>query len=190
MRGNSVDLAATYEWDNEGRMTSLAYPMSGPTLQYQYDSMGRLGTITQNVTTVASATYNGPAGQLTALAYGGVNETREYNALGQLTHISVPGRMDMQYVTRPLTPAITIKFGLIAVKRSWETKAHDSSTFSDSRAVGASGVSQRRRGHYGGLRLHSRYATSWIRVNCAEGQRTGTRHRDSDGRSWRETLRA
>ena len=50
-----IDLRASYAWDNEGRMTSQAYPWpldwmdlnsSGTiTFGYQYDSMGRLGAM-------------------------------------------------------------------------------------------------------------------------------------------------
>ena len=98
-----VDLVATYGWDTEGRMTSLGYPSGGSTLGYQYDSMGRLGTIETAyrdypAQPIATAAYNGPEGQLSTLSYGGLTETHQYNTLGQITRMTVPGVMDMQYV--------------------------------------------------------------------------------------------
>ncbi len=40
---------------------------------------------------------NAHAGQLYQLTYGAGTETRQYNSLGQLTHQSVPGSLDMTY---------------------------------------------------------------------------------------------
>ena len=105
-------LTATYQWDNEGRMTQIGYPMcwhngpppSGRLLAMQYDNMGRLNGMTQDIgdgpQPVASAGY-GPAGEVLNLSYFGVNETRTYNSLLQLTRMTAnPGGgnvMDMQY---------------------------------------------------------------------------------------------
>ena len=116
-------LDASYGWDNEGRMTSQAYPVPAfnnttdtLTLGYHYDSMGRLGTMTGDLgdgngaLQYANASY-GPAGELTGLTgvYPGplypfpFDETRTYNSLSQLTGIndSVYGNgssVNMQYV--------------------------------------------------------------------------------------------
>ena len=54
----SAHLDATYAWDNEGRVTSLAYPLSGPTYAYAFDAMGRLSTMTENGSQMAVAGYN------------------------------------------------------------------------------------------------------------------------------------
>jgi YD repeat-containing protein len=95
-----ANLAATYAWDNQGRMTNMTYP-SSPQLTYQYDTMGRLSQITspnyptsvQGYTAFVSATYTA-ANQLSSLQYGaGVNggdytETRSYNSLMQLTGLT------------------------------------------------------------------------------------------------------
>lgn len=95
----TVNLEASYAWDNEGRMTSLGYPAdqygnAGPTDTYAYDAMGRLSS--------QGATW-GAAGEL--LTFNG--ETRTYNTLGQLTRQTAvvptgPGTyttaIDMQYI--------------------------------------------------------------------------------------------
>jgi YD repeat-containing protein len=39
------DFDATYNWDNEGRMTQIGYPENGPVYQMQFDSMGRVGSM-------------------------------------------------------------------------------------------------------------------------------------------------
>ena len=104
-----IDLRASYAWDNEGRMTSQAYPWpvdwmdlnsSGTiTFGYQYDSMGRLGAMNGDQGdgngVSASASY-GPAGELLGLTgsfpYSDSSlpfwETRTYNSLSQVTGIS------------------------------------------------------------------------------------------------------
>jgi hypothetical protein len=73
---------------------------------YQFDSMGRLGGMTEYVngsssgTTVATATY-GAAGEMSGLSYFGLTESRSYNSMFQLTHQSVTNTggtlMDMTY---------------------------------------------------------------------------------------------
>jgi len=89
-----------YQWDDEGRITSMAPSMSlptsrptsasFPTMAYQYDANGRLNTLTSGGSTFATATYT-PAGQLYQLSYGGLTETRTYNSMMQLIAQSVPG---------------------------------------------------------------------------------------------------
>ncbi len=97
--GGRLGYDATYSWDNEGRMTGINY---GPQYGFTYDANGRLGGM-QDVesghgnATVATANY-GVAGEMLGLSYFGYNETRTYNALLQMTHVTVPGMMDMQYL--------------------------------------------------------------------------------------------
>ena len=83
-----VTIDANYEWDNEGRMTSLKGPLDGagnrPVETYSYDAMGRLSA--------GGATY-GPAGEL--LTFNGV--TRSYNNLGQVTRMTKAGMLDVEY---------------------------------------------------------------------------------------------
>ena len=87
-------------YDNEGRMTSEAYPNSGPTYNYAFDSMGRINGMTDSSsnTLVSGITY-GPAGQLLTATYLGYNETRQYNVLNQLTRLTTTGTggIDIQY---------------------------------------------------------------------------------------------
>jgi RHS repeat-associated protein len=78
------NLEAAYGWDNEGRMTSLTGPSDGPLESYTYDALGR--------PTSGGATYN-DAGQL--WTFNGV--TRSYNSLGQVTRMTAPGTMDVEY---------------------------------------------------------------------------------------------
>lgn len=95
----TVTLAATFAYDNEGRMTQETYPTdnSGTTanLSYTFDSMGRLNTMTDNVAmqqVITGATY-GPANELTSITGGSyygawAGETRGYNSLKQLIGIT------------------------------------------------------------------------------------------------------
>ena len=109
-RGGSsqtINLAATFSYDNEGRMTGETYPAdnSGTTanLSYTFDSMGRLNTMTDNIamqTLITGASY-GPANELLSItangylgAWGG--ETRSYNSLKQLTQLGSNG-LSIQY---------------------------------------------------------------------------------------------
>src|SRR5208283_5810372 len=105
---------ATYQWDNEGRMTSLQYPTVSatgsfgnmpavmPIAGYQYDSNGHLSGMTMDdqdgygPQPYASATYT-PAGQLSTLSDGIGTETRQYNSLMQLTSQSGPLSMTYTY---------------------------------------------------------------------------------------------
>ena len=87
---------AAYNWDNEGRMTSINY---GPQYQMQYDVNGRLSGMLDSANgnaTVATASY-GVAGEMLGLSYFGFGETRTYNSLLQMTRMTVSGMMDMQY---------------------------------------------------------------------------------------------
>jgi hypothetical protein len=73
----------------------------------QYDNMGRLISTTEDLgwgpQPAASAQY-GPAGQLLNLSYFGINETRTYNSLLQVTRMTAAyggNVMDMQYNYSP-----------------------------------------------------------------------------------------
>jgi YD repeat-containing protein len=111
---NAINFTATYQWDNEGRMTSLGYPtvlaagsfgnmpVSMPTAGLQYDANGRLDEITMDSHDgngpqwLAGATYTA-AGQVHQLSHGPWTETRQYNALGQLTNQTAPYAMNLTY---------------------------------------------------------------------------------------------
>ena len=109
---NNISFSATYQWDDEGRMTSLQYPTvtaygsfgnmpaTMPTAGYQYDINGRLSEMTMNNGSgpqeLASATYYA-AGQLQTLSWAPGTETRMYNSLGQLTSQVLPYHLNMTY---------------------------------------------------------------------------------------------
>ncbi len=75
-------------------MTSILYPGSsggqpGPNYGYAYDTMGRLSTMTNLATSaqmITGTTYD-PANRLLTII-GGLNESRVYNGMGQLTHLT------------------------------------------------------------------------------------------------------
>jgi YD repeat-containing protein len=98
----SGTLEAGFGYDNEGKPTLTKYPDSsgqtGPTYNYQYDTMGRPSgmTLSGGGTLVSGISYNA-AGQMTQLTYEGWTETRQYNVLGQLTRITIPGVFDVEY---------------------------------------------------------------------------------------------
>ncbi len=107
----SINLDASFTYDNEGRMTGEQYPSwvdqwgdnnPGPNLAYSFDSMGRLNTLTEQnsgLNVIGGAAY-GPANELTQIyagGYGGwAGETRTYNSLKQLTSIT-SSAVSMQY---------------------------------------------------------------------------------------------
>jgi len=105
-----VTLTTTYQYDTEGRMTSMApslslptsWPSSAtfPTMGYQYDANGRLSTLTANGSTMATATYN-PAGQISTLTWGPWGETDTYNSLNQLISQYVPNAFNTAYTYSP-----------------------------------------------------------------------------------------
>ena len=107
----SINLDASFTYDNEGRMTGEQYPSwmdqwgdnnPGPNLAYTFDSMGRLNTLTEQnsgLNVIGGAAY-GPANELTQIYAGGsggwAGETRAYNSLKQLTSIT-SSAVSMQY---------------------------------------------------------------------------------------------
>jgi YD repeat-containing protein len=95
--GGTVALGYTY--NNEGQVTGQSRAVTGGGApvwtNYGYDSMGRPSTMT-GLSTVISVTYNA-ADQLLTMIHGGVQETRQYNERMQLTRITVPGQMDLEY---------------------------------------------------------------------------------------------
>jgi RHS repeat-associated protein len=94
--GGYVTLGYTY--NNEGQVTGQSRAANGGSLvwtYYGYDSLGRPSSMTGN-SSVSNVTYN-PADQLLTMTHGGVQETRQYNERLQLTRITVPGQMDLEY---------------------------------------------------------------------------------------------
>ena len=96
---------AQYAWDDHGRMTQMTYP-SGPVMNYQFDGMSRTVGMTETMpggalSLAAYATF-GSASQLLTLGYGTnwtpFTESRTYNNMLQLTHLTVNGGVDMQYI--------------------------------------------------------------------------------------------
>ncbi len=105
----TVDLDAVWTYDNEGRMTSVAYPM-GPAYNYEYDLAGRLNKMKLGETEHVNNVQYGAAGQLLQMAMydAGQNlyetETRGYNNRLQLTRVTMAGipypwttTMDIEY---------------------------------------------------------------------------------------------
>jgi RHS repeat-associated protein len=98
-------LEASWTHDNEGRMVSVTYPNGGKTYTYSFDALGRPTKLTDNsaVDWAKDVLYNA-AGQMTQIKYttNGTNgsyytETRQFNALNQLTRLTVPGVIDHEY---------------------------------------------------------------------------------------------
>ena len=87
-------LESVAEYDGEGRLLAVNYPITGKRYAYGFDSRGLPSTLTNTtdtVTLVSSVTY-GVAGEMTAFATGGGTETRGYNVNGQMTTLNLPGR--------------------------------------------------------------------------------------------------
>jgi RHS repeat-associated protein len=138
-----ASFTANYQWDDEGRMTSMSPSLSLPTsnpnsssfpaMGYQYDANGRLSTLTSNGSNFATASYT-PAGQLYQLSYGGLTETDTYNNMLQLISQYVPNYMNMNYNYSP-----TQNNGRITSSMDYATGENTSYTYDAlNRLVGAS----------------------------------------------------
>jgi hypothetical protein len=94
-----LSLQAGFTYDNEGRTTSISYPVNafapftGGTYTYSFDALGRPSGVTQGA---SGALYN-PADQLTQVTYGPGTEDRAYNSLNQLTSIHLGDAINMSY---------------------------------------------------------------------------------------------
>jgi hypothetical protein len=98
-------LEASWTHDSEGRMVSVTYPNGGKTYTYSFDALGRPIKLTDNsaVDWAKDVLYNA-AGLMTQIKYttdgtGGsyYTETRQFNALNQLTRLTAPGVIDHEY---------------------------------------------------------------------------------------------
>jgi hypothetical protein len=72
-----ADLQAGYGYDDEGRTTSVTYPLSGPTFGYGYGSMGGLNTLSQTAGTSGLNTFGTPSLPIcvvTGMTYGPAGE--------------------------------------------------------------------------------------------------------------------
>ena len=115
----SGDLDAQYSYDNEGKMTSVTYPQSSyidqnlqvqpspvTTYTYGFDTMGRPTSMTgpgadiwgnpATVNIVNNVQY-GASNEMLQMSYFGATETRQYNARLQMTHLTVPGQLNISY---------------------------------------------------------------------------------------------
>jgi RHS repeat-associated protein len=69
-------------------MTSIQYP-NGASYSYGYDTMARLSTMTNGSTQIITGTTYDPANRLLTMSgNSSVNESRTYNAMGQLTQLT------------------------------------------------------------------------------------------------------
>ncbi|MBI4910107.1 MAG: hypothetical protein HY820_41200 [Acidobacteria bacterium] len=110
-----------YWWDNEGKMTTSWVQLNGSTINsynYDYDAMGRMDRMYDNMSysyVVGGTSYN-TASQVTSISHGGLSESRQYNALGQMTRLTVAGQFDLEY----RFPATTNN-GQITSMKNWTT---------------------------------------------------------------------
>jgi RHS repeat-associated protein len=98
----AIDLDQTYSYDNEVRLTQMAYPpeytgtaqgqtpVAGPVYQVTYDSMGRPNGMSSSGTSVVNSVAYNAASQMTNVCYFGYCDTRSYNSMGQLVEIADP----------------------------------------------------------------------------------------------------
>lgn len=92
----SLNLDATYTYDNEGRTASVSYPLGGNTYTYSFDSIHRPSTLTdQNNNQVVSSVQYNAANQILSMNYFTGSETRQYNSLGQLTSLVASGSSNL-----------------------------------------------------------------------------------------------
>jgi RHS repeat-associated protein len=97
------DLNMVYAYNAEGKLTSVTYPTDAstgvtPQYNYSYDNMMRPAGLTdQTSATLVSGVNYGPANEMLQMIYNGGTETRTYNNMLQLTHLSLPGQIDINY---------------------------------------------------------------------------------------------
>jgi len=107
--GASTALAAGYTYDNEGKMTSVAYPNpstgqpSTVPYAYTFDAMDRPTGLGINGNPIVQSAQYGPSDELLywqwGMNAGSYSETRHYNSLLQLTEQSFgAGFYDLKYV--------------------------------------------------------------------------------------------
>jgi len=99
----SGTLVASWTYDNEGRVTNSTYPAwvsaPGSSYNFSYNTLGQLTGMTNalsGASVMSNVTY-GVAGEMLSMT-GMLNETRTYNSMFQLTRITVPSVLDIQYV--------------------------------------------------------------------------------------------
>jgi RHS repeat-associated protein len=125
-----TSLEASWQWDNEGRMTRVDYPLGARAYTYSYDTMGRLSGMVnaQTSQTVASGAAYNAAGQMTSLSYLGYTETRQYNARLQMTRLTASGTgllpVDLEYRF-----STTANDGRITQMKDWITGEEVSYTY-------------------------------------------------------------
>jgi RHS repeat-associated protein len=84
----TANLDSTFAYNTEGKITSMAYPSSGPSYTYSHDTMYRLsGMKTSGGATVVNGVSYNAANQLLTIGYG-TTETRTYNVLTQLATLT------------------------------------------------------------------------------------------------------
>ena len=97
--GLSGDLVATFDFNNEGRMSSIQYPsiwngsqvVADVGYSYVFDNMGRPQRMNSYGTYVVDNVQYGPANELLQMDWLGHTETRTYNNRLQLTRLRVTG---------------------------------------------------------------------------------------------------
>lgn len=95
-----VDLDGVFTYDNEGKITGIQYPLSGPNVTWAFDSMGRLNGMSDGGGAgdlISGATY-GPSSEMLSLT-GKVSESRTYNSMLQLTQLSASAYDNSQSVS-------------------------------------------------------------------------------------------
>ena len=103
----TANLDSTYAYNDEGQVTATTYPSTigvlnvvtpGPSYNYSYDSMNRLGGMTDsNNNTIVSGVSYDAASRLLGMSFNTVVETRGYNVLGQMTNLYNSGGVNLTY---------------------------------------------------------------------------------------------
>ncbi len=105
---SSLNLDASYGYDDEGSVLSIQYPnsqfnsngttVSGPGYSYGYDTMERLQSMTDKANTPwAANTSYGPSNELLSFSANGFSETRSYNANVELTELVSGSNVHYKY---------------------------------------------------------------------------------------------
>ncbi|WP_162180005.1 RHS repeat-associated core domain-containing protein [Bryobacter aggregatus] len=129
----TANLTANWTYNNEGKITSIAYPEHYESqfygrrqVQHGFDTLGRLNAVDTKLgniwdnnpawqSVVSGVSYNA-FGAITALTQLGVSETRQYNVLGQMTRMTKGSSIDVEYRF-----SATANDGKIVSQKNWLT---------------------------------------------------------------------
>ena len=94
---------SSYQYDDRGNLTQVAYADTGRVVVYTYDAANRLTGATQNGTPYASSFIYDDSGRVTSYQTGPVSHTASYDTADRIQHLAAGGSsgLDLTYAYNP-----------------------------------------------------------------------------------------